>query len=68
MNLMQDPKALRESVASLCKKYGKSAEMTAAASLEEENESKKALEEILRQKAFLERYYLNVSRFYDLRV
>ena len=55
LNLTQEPKSLREAVSTLCKKYGKSAEMTAAASLEEENENKKALEEILRQKAFLER-------------
>ena len=57
LNLMQEPKGLREAVSSLCKKYGKSADMTAAASMEEENENKKALEEILRQKAFLERLY-----------
>lgn len=55
LNFMQEPKSLREAVSTLCKKYGKSAEMTAAASIEEENENKKAMEEILRQKAFLER-------------
>jgi hypothetical protein len=52
---MQDPKGMREAVANLCRKYGKSIENLAAASIEEENENKKALEEILRQKIFLER-------------
>jgi len=52
---MQDPKGLRESVANMCRKYGKSTENLSASSFEEENENKKALEEILRQKIFLER-------------
>ena len=55
-NLMQDPKSLRESVAIMIKKFAKSAETAAAASIEEDTENKKALEEILRQKAFLERW------------
>ena len=55
-NLMQDPKSLRESVAIMVKKFAKSAETAAAASIEEDTENKKALEEILRQKAFLERW------------
>ena len=55
-NLMQDPKSLRDSVTSMIKKYAKSAETAAAASIEEDTENKKALEEILRQKAFLERW------------
>jgi hypothetical protein len=37
------------------KKFGKTTETAAAASIEEDTENKKALEEILRQKAFLER-------------
>jgi hypothetical protein len=54
-NLMQEPKSLREAVSTLSKKYGKTAETAVAASIEEDSENKKALEEILRQKAFLER-------------
>ena len=53
--MMQDPKSLREAVTSVVKKFAKTAETAAAASIEEDNENKKALEEILRQKSFLER-------------
>ena len=54
---MQDPKSLREAVTSVVKKFAKTAETAAAASIEEDNENKKALEEILRQKSFLERWF-----------
>ncbi len=57
---LQDTKALREAVGTMCKKYSKylldQGEVTA--NIEDETETKKALEEVMRQKSFLERYAL----------
>ena len=58
-NVSQDAKSLREAVANMCKKYIKHLESSGATTtMEDESETKKALEEIMRQKAFLERYVL----------
>ena len=55
VNILQDAKSLKETVGNICKRYNRviEASLTGAA-IEDEGESK-ALEEILRQKAFLER-------------
>lgn len=55
VNILQDAKALKEAVTSICKKYAKVMEGGVSANLEDENETHKALEEVMRQKAFLER-------------
>ena len=56
-NISQDAKSLREAVANMCKKYIKHLESSGATTtMEDESETKNALEEIMRQKAFLERY------------
>ena len=56
-NVSQDAKSLREAVANMCKKYIKHLESSGATTtMEDESETKNALEEIMRQKAFLERY------------
>lgn len=56
-NILQDGKALKESVGAMCRKYMKYLDANSAtdASIEDETETKKAFEEIMRQKAFLER-------------
>ena len=55
-NVSQDAKSLREAVANMCKKYIKHLESSGATTtMEDESETKNALEEIMRQKAFLER-------------
>ena len=57
VNILQDAKALKEAVGGICKKYNQAIDASGvAANLEEENENKRSLEEIMRQKAFLERY------------
>ena len=55
VNILSDAKALKETVSSICKRYNRVIEASATgAAIEDEGESK-ALEEILRQKSFLER-------------
>ena len=55
-NILQDGKALKDSVGSMCKKYIKHLDASGGPStIEDETETKKAFEEIMRQKAFLER-------------
>ena len=55
--MMQDGKSLRDAVASMCKKYIKHLDSVGGSSahIEDESDTKKALDEIMRQKAFLER-------------
>ena len=56
VNILQDAKALKIAVSNICKKYSHVIDPTIINSnLEDENESKKSLDEIMRQKAFLER-------------
>ena len=54
---MQDAKGLKEAVSSICKRYNQVVDTPGGmiANLEDENENKRSLEEIMRQKAFLER-------------
>ena len=55
VHILSDAKALKESVGGICKKYNRIIEASiTGAAVEDEGESK-ALEEILRQKSFLER-------------
>ena len=66
-NILQDGKALKERVSTICRKYVKHFDskggMTA---IEDETENKKAFEEIMRQKAFLERYVPQINLFSGL--
>ena len=54
---MQDAKALKEAVTVICRRYNTTADTQGglAANIDDENENQKSLEEIMRQKAFLER-------------
>ena len=55
--ILQDGKRLKDSVGSMCKKYIKHLDANGGATtIEDETETNKAFEEIMRQKAFLERY------------
>jgi hypothetical protein len=55
-NIVQDAKALRDAVTTMFKKYSKHLDNGGSLlNIEDESETKKALEEIMRQKAFLER-------------
>ena len=55
-NILQDNKALKEKVSNICRKYVKFLDMKGGMTeIEDETETKQAFEEIMRQKAFLER-------------
>ena len=55
VNILSDAKALKERVGGICKKYNRLLEASATGTVIEDEGESKALEEILRQKAFLER-------------
>ena len=55
VNILQDAKALKETVSGICKRYIRVLEASATGSAIEDEGESKAMEEILRQKAFLER-------------
>jgi chromosome segregation ATPase len=55
VNIIQDAKALKETVGGICKKYNRVIEASATGTAIEDEGESKALEEILRQKSFLER-------------
>lgn len=65
VNILQDSKALKETVGAICRKYNKVIDATAVGvTIEEESENKRALDEILRQKAFLERSFQIMLPFF----
>ena len=55
VNIIQDAKALKETVGGICKKYNRVIEASATGTAIDDEGESKALEVILRQKSFLER-------------